>query len=569
MRAPGLNLSCLICGWLLLAVVPAFAQSPAAPAAPLSPLANFPENHYTIAGEVAQPGTYTFPTHRVHLRELLRAAGGTTAAASGNVRLIRRGFVIDQTFVTPSSTYVVQNGDVLIVDPRNSGVHPAADIIGGSTATPVEQTAGAGSRTAPIPVVLLNVQERPVVLNLTPEQATVKGLDQLLRQEHNPARRGVLLMSGSSPISFEGESHSTLQLPSGTVVVYDPTSLDRGTLPSLKTPVFATSNSVNAAPGVGNFPLASGAATERGPALQEPPPYPGRPQVTIDTVSTDETRPVPVTQVTPEARKPPMDAGPAMVPPVPETEIEPLPLANDAAGVTPISQQVEAAAPPPPLSESPHAVRWRSTPAAPRQSMRHEPVRTSGKAGLFAVITFAVLGGGAVAFVIYKRREPGETPAPPANAVTVPRDNLLEALIRDQLPLLEEPVALPADLQFHGKPAEGWRYRVDARHNASNEPRDTAKSRPRASTPPAPHFKPVPESSPAVADAGEVEKTPVPRPIEKIAATAPRTPAPPEMTAAPVTASAPRRPASPARESEVEVPRLLERVLSAVQGGKQ
>src|SRR5690606_18792802 len=104
------------------------AQSPAAPAAPLSPLANFPENHYTIAGEVAQPGTYTFPTHRVHLRELLRAAGGTTAAASGNVRLIRRGFVIDQTFVTPSSTYVVQNGDVLIVDPRNSGVHPAADI---------------------------------------------------------------------------------------------------------------------------------------------------------------------------------------------------------------------------------------------------------------------------------------------------------------------------------------------------------------------------------------------------------------------------------------------------------
>ncbi len=215
--------------------------------------------HVTIMGEVARPGVYEFDRPNVSLPELIDLAGGLNeATASRNIYSFRSGRPGPQTFYTPDSQFAIMPGDVLAAGRRPEYGSSNRGIGEGSvTSTAVE---------AP-QVVLLGLLERPVLLRLPMNAASIPGLFALLRQDRNPGRSIAVYPPNGAPFSYTAQNTQPVPLASGTIVTFAPGSVLLDDLPALP-------------------PVVNEAPREQNPNQVAQPVMPRGPKVLVNPVST-------------------------------------------------------------------------------------------------------------------------------------------------------------------------------------------------------------------------------------------------------------------------------------------
>lgn len=170
-----------------------------------------------VLGAVGRRKVYEFSTPSPDIQEVLQAAGGPTTRANGNIRIVRGGKAGTQVFLTPTLRMPLRSGDVIVVD----GVNPRR--------SPID-LASASSATSNVPIALINVLDRPVVMALKPDDATVERIVGLLGQEAEVAETvRVLPTGGLAPGELMPGKDSTL--PAGAVLVFNRSALDLSRIP--------------------------------------------------------------------------------------------------------------------------------------------------------------------------------------------------------------------------------------------------------------------------------------------------------------------------------------------------
>jgi hypothetical protein len=216
----------LCCLALVVTAARASESEPAARAARESSRRSF-----AILGEVAHPGVFELSLPQVQLLDLVTLAGGTTPGASGNVRIVRGGRPGWQTWLTPGTTFSLRPNDLVIVDAAQSLI----DRRSSSHLSNAPAAGGAGSRPASELVHLGIVQliSRPVVLDLSRDQASVKSVLSLLHQPLRDNGKLTVVKPFGGMEVFERDQPQDVPLAAGAVLIFDPGNVNAAVLPQL------------------------------------------------------------------------------------------------------------------------------------------------------------------------------------------------------------------------------------------------------------------------------------------------------------------------------------------------
>ena len=228
---------------------------------------------YGILGEVPRPAVYSATGRTVTLQDLVQQAGGLTAHSSPTVRIVRYARTAQAIFFSPSGRDVLQPHDIVVVDSQ-----PAHRSRFDSTAA-AESLGG-------VWVCFLGVLNRPAIVWFPdPQQARLPAVVQALGQSKELAQRVLPVL----PPRSAWMSSADAPLPSGAVLVFDPTLLVTQNLPALPdtvpmnasasaTPQFAEGETPvpepNSAPISGDPPWSTQLASQpRSPVEAIPVPY--------------------------------------------------------------------------------------------------------------------------------------------------------------------------------------------------------------------------------------------------------------------------------------------------------
>jgi len=186
--------------------------------------------YFGILGEVARPGVYELPGSCTFGR-LVGCAGGVTAEANGNARVLRAGRVAQQLFVASSASAVLYPGDLIVIE--RDGTKPSAAKSPGIASTP---------QPTPVPtevqIAFLNLLDRPIVVRMPRDQASPARIVELLGQP--PALVEDLRIVGPSRQEEHRTSLSTSGaglLASGSVVIFPARRVRSASLPPLPDPI--------------------------------------------------------------------------------------------------------------------------------------------------------------------------------------------------------------------------------------------------------------------------------------------------------------------------------------------
>lgn len=167
------------------------------------------EKYFTILGDIPRSGVYTDRQDRITLQALVEAAGGIPHSQRPFIRVIRGGedrFRITYVRETAEQQSLFA-GDVVVVQPK-----PGMATI--------------GERLPVIPIACLGLDQRPVVLPLSPEIRSVHDLLKQLMQEPQLAR--------SLRILDPYARHQTAELVPGTVVIFQSSAVNRASLANIE-----------------------------------------------------------------------------------------------------------------------------------------------------------------------------------------------------------------------------------------------------------------------------------------------------------------------------------------------
>lgn len=211
--------------WLLCSSRTEAQQHPNYRALKFPATATASKYYVTIMGEVGRPGVYEFDRPEITLPQIIESAGGLReASASRNIKSFRDGRPGPQTFYTPDSQFVVMAGDILAAGRRpDFGANRSGEPSAAVQSMPVE----------PSQVVVLGVNDRPVLLELPQNLSSVPGLFALLHQDRNPGRRIAVYPPNSRPFSYTAQNTELAPLESGAIVMFDPQTVMRDGLPPL------------------------------------------------------------------------------------------------------------------------------------------------------------------------------------------------------------------------------------------------------------------------------------------------------------------------------------------------
>ncbi|MEX2288035.1 MAG: SLBB domain-containing protein [Planctomycetaceae bacterium] len=181
-----------------------------------------PGFYFGILGQVAKPAVYQFRTATVRLTDLVSAAGGVTDRATGNARVFRRGLNRQQALIMPGADVRLMAGDIVVFDERqaaNTGVVLSDYSPGVSSPAGFEQNQNAQSSR--IQVAFVGLIERPVIVKMPSEHATVPKLLALLQQKPDVAHAVRVIQTGPAAAVSPETSGDKIQLTSGSIVVFD------------------------------------------------------------------------------------------------------------------------------------------------------------------------------------------------------------------------------------------------------------------------------------------------------------------------------------------------------------
>jgi hypothetical protein len=186
---------------------------------------------FAILGEVWRPGVFESAEPQPQLVELVNRAGGPTATALGNVRVIRGGRGGYQAFLADALNFPLLPNDIVILDSRDS----------------VRDRTGPGSQIPEdvfVQLGLVNLIARPIVLDVSAEKATLRTVLALLHQPVGGAAQVTIVRPAGGPEVVSLSQASDVPLDSGSVLVFDPTTVNPGLLPRLPATVPVPANRV-------------------------------------------------------------------------------------------------------------------------------------------------------------------------------------------------------------------------------------------------------------------------------------------------------------------------------------
>lgn len=203
--------------------------------------------YFGILGAVDKPAVYFQKSDRMLLVDLVQLAGGTTEEASGSVRIVRQGRSGLQTFLSETSRFEVLHGDVVYIEVQRLAAQAGLQ----QFSQPLRRTNGPSSsstdnlkpgtpitdpsRKVPNPaqayLAFVGLAPRPIIVPVPANEATLSAAMMWLKQNPDSTPLPRVLSPIPVPQSGNGQPTEELLLPSGTVLVFDPATVNRAVLP--------------------------------------------------------------------------------------------------------------------------------------------------------------------------------------------------------------------------------------------------------------------------------------------------------------------------------------------------
>jgi len=419
--------------------------------------------YVAVFGEVGRPGVFEVNGSVPPLSELLTMSRGTTARASGSIRIFRGGRTF-QFFLSPKLKLGLLANDLVIVDSKHlvdgrrrnassADFQPAVGSTGSTPTVPPHEIVQLG---------LVNLISRPVVLDIPASDANVAKVLALLHQPIRAKSEVTVFKPGSGVQSVTVEEASTAELISGTVLVFDPQTVNPSVLPALPATVSSDADS-----------LLTPADSQLNSAIS-PVATPGLVPVHPDQIAAIAQG---VDDVAGGRTPPPaMAAKPAATPAVPG--IFSISSINEPQQATHL---IENSVPSPAgveLSQKPDATQQSAASAAGTRSVASHLGTGLGILAGALVFGLTVL----VARRFRKSIRPVEQTTVPTRSDSADAVDVLAGLIAGVFPIVEEPLKLPSGIEVFGRVRLEPPYRIDVAHALVG-----------------PHFAPQPVRPPASA----------------------------------------------------------------------
>ena len=433
-----------------------------------------------LLGQVARPGVYEIEKHGTRLGTLIQEIGGLARDSSGQFRIIRNGRPGQMTTAAGAVHFELMAGDLVIAD---------AQFAMSSYASRNSASEKPDSATS-VQIGFVNLIDRPVVLKLKREAASVLEILSLMRQDENLAWQVQVIMPPNHRSG--GQARPDAKLPSEAVLVFPPNVVRASRLAPLPEPfklkreqddtTTRPAPRTNITPEVTQSPQQQpsvGAWQDSLPLPQTARPI-ARPITQPSAEPVAEVPPPPAEEATTEraggvrgkprgqdliARDTDLELAPPAEPmdraPVPQPtknddqadQVDEPPLLNAHSKHRPISAIKDEA------TDLDLTDDESTTDAAASSWSIWPPILTAG-VGLLALISFSLS---------LRRRTQMAHAVPPTQPTLTPpkpiRRDPLEAVINDQLPLTEERLPLSSPMQFYGHPQPPKTIRMDQSHS--------------------------------------------------------------------------------------------------------
>lgn len=447
-----------------------------------------------LLGQIARPGVYEIEKQGSMLGDLIQVTGGLAKDASGQFRIIRNGRPGQMASYAGAAKFELMAGDLIIADAQV-----------GTSSNMSQQTNAKPASAGAVQIGFVNLIDRPVVLKLRREHASVVEILALMRQDENLASQIKVI---APPNQRSMQARLDVPLPSETVLIFAPNTVRAARLAPLPEPFMIKRDTDD------------DRSSPSGDATQQPAP---RANITPDVTQSPRRQP---SQGTWQDSTPlPSSARPVTQPrttqsieveeaPPPLAEVSPTkrpggvrgsPRAQDRiardtnmvlAPPADAQENEPAPVPEPIVSDDQPNEPSLLNPGTKRRPIRtaeenttlsvadiEEPNSATEQAGSSWSIWPPVLTAAAgllslIGFSLWLRRRTQaiaqSLPTPMPTIQTThpvirhphpsPRQDLLDAIIDDQLPLSREELPLASPMQFHGRPQPPRTIRLDQGH---------------------------------------------------------------------------------------------------------
>ena len=174
----------------------------------------------------ARPGTYEAPESWT-LGELVKKAGGVTPRANRTVRIFRGGVLTEQVYLGSGVDPALLPGDLVVIGLSRSETPRIAP-------NDPRRAANETATAFAVQIAFVNLIERPVIVKMPADQATVSRIIELLGQSSDLASKIRIFNSlGVGSSESESDEQTTRPLESGTVLVFPASSIRAASLPAL------------------------------------------------------------------------------------------------------------------------------------------------------------------------------------------------------------------------------------------------------------------------------------------------------------------------------------------------
>ena len=210
------------------------AQSPQQTANAMRPFSSSAKAPYVgLLGQMAHPGVYEITAGSASLSELIERIGGLSKGASGQLRIIRNGRPGMTMNYSPSQRIEIFAGDLVIADAQAATWTDSSHGNAGQTISSGEAVQMAS--TGAVQIGLVNLVDRPVVLKLRTEHASVAAILSLMRQDSALASQVKVVL----PVNyrFQAAPKTDAPLPSEAVLIFPPNSVATDRLLPLPDPI--------------------------------------------------------------------------------------------------------------------------------------------------------------------------------------------------------------------------------------------------------------------------------------------------------------------------------------------
>lgn len=187
-----------------------------------------------LLGQFARPGTYEIPPRGTMLADLIQAIGGLAKDASGQFRVIRNGQAGQMVTASAAARFEMMPGDLIVAESTQAVMRSASSNERRDRQTSAPDASRQATSSDARQVALLNLVERPIVLKLRNEHATVLELLALLRQDNSLASR--IKIVTPSTHRFQGIPRPDATLPDGTVLIFPTSGIDKDRIKDLPEP---------------------------------------------------------------------------------------------------------------------------------------------------------------------------------------------------------------------------------------------------------------------------------------------------------------------------------------------